>query len=351
MPHQPFDDLDVEQIEPMEMTEMEKKKIERYVRAEVPTKRRVGVIGRVAAAAAILTTSVVGASFMSPTIASQIPFMENVVSLFDQNEAKNEHATIIGQVKTSNGISTMVDRAIFDGNTVTIYFAVELDEPVPGAVGLQQGVGNLQVKKSSGMAGTERIEKIDDLHYIGMMEMTLFDHDAPTASVVWDMEAWEFYNADNEVIKTVDTDWTMAFSVEAEEATTTTVMERSSVEGVDVILESMTRTPISTSLHVKTVASREAREALPPLQGVAHSLFGGETSIEELNMFSPTFRVVDDLGNEYVVSGGAGTMEGEGPMYSLSTFDPIHEEAKSLTITPILVERDMQEMPSITIQL
>ena len=350
-----WDELDVEKIEPMEMTQLEKKRIEQHVKQQAPKKRRVGKVGVLVASAAIAGFSLVGASFASPTVASQLPFMENIVSYFADtdasHEAKSHHGKALYAKAETKDATIFVDRAVFDGKTATIYYGIELAKPTDAtSVDI---LSSPHAKGSLGQSGTGYIERIDDRHFVGVDTVTLLDDpnkNEETISLKWKIDELGLYNEALDRTDTIKGKWRLSFDVQAEEAMTTPLTEVSEQSGVTVQLQALDQTAVSTTLTYFTKTTEEAAAKGEPMKGVSYDVFGNEKPLEELAPVEPILHISDDLGNEYTIDAGGGTSDGDGPMYHIATFEPLDPKATTLTIEPYIHEWD-EKMKPITIDL
>ncbi|WP_214484873.1 DUF4179 domain-containing protein [Bacillus sp. SM2101] len=86
-------------------------------------KRKELPIWRNFAVAAVIT---VGASsttgFAFPTLSSQIPFIDNIINYFNNEEQHYKNfeifSTDIGLAQTDNDVTVMIDNAVYDGTNI-----------------------------------------------------------------------------------------------------------------------------------------------------------------------------------------------------------------------------------------
>lgn len=348
-----WDDVDIDNIEPMEMTQLEKKRIEHHVKQHAP-KKKMNPLKKGIAAAAIAGVTIVGAGFASPTIASQLPFMENIVSYFAEkdvsHESKQLHGKEVHAVAHTDDATIFVDRAVFDGQTATIYYGIELTEPTDAASVYLSDMA--RAKGANGMSGTSYVERIDDRHFVGVDTVTVLDTEkqAEDLSIDWTIHELAFMTDDAIQEQTLKGKWKLAFDLEAEEVVEVPLREKTEASGVTVQMQSLQRSDVSTTLRYFVTATDEARDRAPKMKGVAIGSDGREEAVETEAIISTTLAIRDDLGNEYTIDAGGGTQEGDGPLYEIATFRPIDPNAKQLTLELRIDEWD-EAMQPITIDL
>ena len=123
-------DLDIDKLELLEVTDIEKA----HVKQHVLKKKKTPIWRNMAVAAVIIVGATIATGFAFPSIASQIPFMENVISYFDDEEQRYKNfetfSSDIGVAQTSNGITVMIDNAVYDGTNITVSYAIETEHDI-----------------------------------------------------------------------------------------------------------------------------------------------------------------------------------------------------------------------------
>lgn len=315
-------ELDIDSIEPVEVSPFDKKKVKQHVIRQ--GKRRKSPVWRNAAAAAIVLLGgsvMMGAAF--PSVASQIPFMSDVMSYFQDDDKQYAHfdefSTAIGLADTSNGTTVMIDNAVYDGTSITVSYAIQTDQDV--GQGLQGKAPYwFDVKEASGSGGDGVfLRQISDTRYVGVTTFTPHfekGKDAPeTVHVTWEPTAFE--NESGETV--IEGDWSFEFSLGRIDGEMQLVNESTSKEGVTLLLQSVEKTDISTVLQFEQTIDKAVAKKWPDV--------------------SPIFEITDDLGNIYESgSGGGGVSYDAGMTYKwTTTIGTIDEKATKLIIQPTTI--------------
>ncbi|MEH7385458.1 DUF4179 domain-containing protein [Bacillus sp. JJ1521] len=275
----------------------------------------------IVAAAVILGLSTTSVGFAFPSIASQIPFMDNVINFFNDEEQDykdfEEFSTEIGLVQTSNGITVMIDNAVYDGTNLTVSFAIETDHNFDGRMDVR-APNWFYVREEGGSGGTFRITKISENRYVGLSTFTpnFKDNKHPeTIEVTWKPEA--FYSPSNDL--EVKGDWSFAFSLNRLEGDLQLVNQTVQQEDVSFTLQSVEFTDVSTVISYEQVVSDEL--------------------LKEWASVTPVFHVTDDLGNVYMngTGGGGNTTDDYKTFKGTTDFGTIKEGASKLIIQPIQI--------------
>ncbi|WP_194841603.1 DUF4179 domain-containing protein [Sporosarcina obsidiansis] len=313
--------LDIEEdIEPMDVSNEEKEAMKKRVRQKIHQKRRVPKVWRnVAAAAVIMVGSVATIGIGFPTLANQIPIVNNIFSYFTDEEdgfyaEYEEFATGIGQVQNSNGVTMMVDHAVYDGKTVTITYSVETEKELGQNTGVN---GQPEVKNESGASGTSTmLKKVGDNQYIGMVTTTPnFDSKQTQQSITvnWRPESIVKYDTEEEI----KGEWNFDFTLEEVKGEVQTVTESTAKDGVEVKINEIRSTDISTVIEYNQKVDRFVSDKW-------------EWVTAELS-------VTDNLGNEYLVNGNGGHSENNQDFYWSATMGKINGQATSLIFIPEVI--------------
>jgi len=307
-------DLDIEKLELLEITDIEKALVKQHVlkKNKTPKWRNMAV------AASILIGATIATGFAFPSIASQIPFMENVISYFDDEEQRYKNfetiSSDIGVTQTSNGITVMIDNAVYDGTNITVSYAIETEHTFGENIHVRTP-NWFDVKDASGSGGSSKFTRISDTRYVGISTFTpRFKNDIypNTVQVTWKPTAFENYNGFE-----VEGDWSFAFSLDRIEGDVQLVNETVQQNEVRFTLQSVEFTDVSTVIDYEQVVSDELLEQWPSV--------------------TPVFRVSDDLGHVYMNgTGGGGVSYDNGKTFKGTTaFGSIQESASQLIIQPV----------------
>ena len=311
-------ELDIDNLETEPVTELEKQRVKQHVlkkRKKTPFWKSLG------AAAVILISATTVTTFAFPSVASQIPFMNNVMSFFDDDYGQYTNFELfsddLGLVDSDNGISILIDHAVYDGTNIIVSYALETEKNLGKSIGVSGG-NWFDVKDAIGMGGSDYIIQIDDTHYVGKAEFkpTFKTGVNPeTIEVSWKPKA--FYNYETSL--EVKGDWSFNFSLHRVDGTVVAVNETVENEQVSLTLNSIEFTDVSTVL--------------------AYTQFASEDLRKDWLSVTPTLKVKDDLGNIYVDGlGGGGTTSDDFITFTGTTsFGAIKEGATRLFVEPTVI--------------
>lgn len=326
-------DLDINQLELLEVDDLEKARVKKHVL----NKRKKSPIWRnmVISAALGLSALTVATGFAFPSLASQIPFMDHVISYFDDEEQHYKNfetfSTEIGLAQSSNGITVMIDNAVYDGTNVTVAYAIETEHDFGDTMNV--GGGNwFDVSGSIGSRGGDQITKISDNHYVGLATITpLFEGEKhpETIEITWEPNSFYSFSDDLEI----EGDWSFAFSLNRVEGDIQLVNETVQQKDVSFTLKSLEFTDVSTVISYEQVVSDELLKEWPSV--------------------TPTFHISDDLGHVYLDGGGGGgTSHDNGKtFYGTTDFGTIQEGASKLIIQPVGIASLMSGKGHIEVEL
>src|SRR5690606_25435513 len=107
-------------------------------------------------------------TFAFPAFAAQIPFMKNVINYFvgDNNTYKDfeVYSTDIGHVQSSNGITVMIDQAVYDGTNITVSYAIETSEDLEADI---KAKNPMHVAGAIGGSGRLKLTKVSETRFVG----------------------------------------------------------------------------------------------------------------------------------------------------------------------------------------
>lgn len=307
-------DLDLDQIETKSLSDIKKKNIKTFVLANDQYKTE-KLNMRYLVTAAILGLSIVTASYFAlPTVAGQIPFMQNVLMYFEDEELPTTYAdlaTVVNQAQTSNGIDVMIENAVYDGTNVMVTYAVQTELALGDN---PKATGWLDIKESSGMAGTGSIEKIDDTTYVGVEKVTPhFKNENPEEiHVEWAPQAFTTEQTSKQIVG----DWQFEFKLTRLATTLLLLDESIKQEGINLTMKSLEISEMAAVLEYEFDVDKSILNDWPFV------------SIE-------ISEVKDNLGNVYEVNGNSSIGYDNGNFNkSKATIYSVDEQASSLIITP-----------------
>ena len=338
--HKDWLDLNVDNIEPMELSTDQKVHLKQTILKKTTKKRTPKWVRHLAAAAIIGVSAVTTISFAFPTLASQIPFMKNIISYFDNEDTMFEnfgnYATEIGQVQTSNGISMMIESAVYDGTSVTISYAIETDIDL----GSHPFIGGafMDFKGAVASGGGSRLEKVSDTKYAGFANLTPhFDKEAPDEiEISWKPQSFINMTTNAEV----KGDWAFQFSVSKLTGVMQLVNEVVTNYDVTAKFKALVKNEMTTVIHYEYAVIPDLLKEWPFIS----------IHFDELQ---------DDLGNTYTVSGNGAVSKDDRISYqSSATVQSIDPAATSITLVPVIYFSlgsgkggDQKEMDPVTIHL
>ncbi len=317
--HKDWLDLDVDSIEPMELSPTQKVQLKQTILNKNTKKRTAKWLRNLAAAAIIGVSAVTTINFTFPTLATQIPFMKNIVNYFDNNHTMFEnfenYATEIGQVQTSNGISMMIESAVYDGTSVTISYALETEidlGPNP-----RFSMHGLDIKNSKGIGAHGTIQKVSDTNYVGLEKITPhFDKEVPDEiEILWRPQVFTDRSKKGDVTE-VKGDWAFQFKVPKLLEDLQLVNETVTNHGVTARFTALAKNDLSTVIHYEHNVEPEIVKKWPYI----------DIQFEEIR---------DNLGNIYIVDSN-GSQSSDYGIYTKSsgTVQAIDPAATSITIVP-----------------
>lgn len=268
------------------------------------------------AAGVILSFGLISSAYVSPALANfitQIPVMGHVFEHFILKEsyyaAYEEISTDIGVSSVSNGVQMDIEKAFFDGNTITLGFVVHSDEGIKTAPLFEKYPG--VINDSISNAGYDG-EYVEGVGFVGMMTISGLSDTKNTVNVVWKPKSISFDD------KTIDGNWRFAFSLDKLEGMLIPINEKVEKDGVTVQLIDATQTDVNLSINY--------------LQDVAPSVHDKWMAVEA------ELRAIDNLGNEYEVpyTSGTGT-KGSGSSEDMTWNATVHgldPKATSITFYP-----------------
>lgn len=323
-------DLDIDQLELLDVTEVEKARVKQHI---LKKRKKRPMWRNIAAASAIFIGAVGATGFAFPSLASQLPFMDNVIQFFNDDEHRytnfQEFSSDVNLSQDSNGITVMIDNAVYDGTNITVSYAIETEHDFGEELMIPH---SFDVVGAMGSGGSEQITKISDTRYVGLATFTphFEDNEYPeTVEITWSPESFASISNGLEV----EGDWSFDFSLQRLEGELQLVNRIIQQDGVNFTLESIEFTDVSTVISYEQVVTEEL---LAKWQSVI-----------------PVFRITDNLGNVYVdETSGGGVSDDNGKTFNGSTdFGTIQQGASQLIIQPIEIASQLSGKGHIEIEL
>ncbi|MFC7782989.1 MULTISPECIES: DUF4179 domain-containing protein [unclassified Rossellomorea] len=307
-------DLDIESLELEEVTELEKKRVKQHVLKKLENKH---AWRNIAVASVMLIGISTAAGYAYPSLASQVPFMDDVIQYFSNDEAGkefDEFSTDIGLAEMSNGVTVMIDNAVYDGTNITVSYAIETDKDF--GEGMNSGAHWFDIAGSNGSGGSSEITKIGPNRYVGLSTITpsFKGGDFPEkVDITWEPQT--LYSTSNDV--KVHGEWSFAFSLKRLVGDVRLVNETVKTNDIHFTLKSVELTDVSTVIAYEQVVT--------------------DTLLLEWPEVSPVFKVTDDLGHVYLDGTGGGGFSADNgkTLEGTTTFSTIQEGATKLIIKPV----------------
>lgn len=311
----------IEEIPGTETSNLEKKRMKKRILGQ---RQKTSWLKKLIVSASIILTASTTTVMVFPSLASQIPVLENIVSYFNQDrfiiKDFDEMAQPVTLTETSNDSTLTIDEAVYDGMTVTISFALKTKMDL-GESPLSHEL--LKVAGVDGPSSSYEIEKINEDTYAGLitMNLDLKSQTADTLTVTWKPSAFQDLEGGNELYG----DWSFKFKLKALSSKSIPVDYSFDFEEGTYTIKELMLTKLATNLII------------------AKKNFDGDPIIH--------WELKDNLGNTYMMQSGLG-----GSPYQQFMFEALNPEATSVTITPLndlfeKVEINGKGTPSVTVEL
>ncbi|MCM3409662.1 DUF4179 domain-containing protein [Metabacillus litoralis] len=315
-------DIDENEFEEMEVSEFEKARVKKTLKKSLNQKKKMkGWKRNISAAAMIVGLSASAFGLTFPAYAGNIPVIGDIFRFLDNGRTGlydnyKEYSTEVNMTEESKGISVTINDAIYDGKTVSVTYSIESDRDLGNDPYI---FGDLDIKGSTGQAGSSTISKLDENHYVGLItasSMNLKNED----KVKVNLNIESITNQEKE--EEIKGNWSFALSLDATESNTKNLSDHSvEANGVQVNVGEISITPMSFIVYYEQIVSEKIR----------NTWHGVDVEIQ----------VKDDLGNRYSGEGNGGSGDSDGYNISWSkTFEKLDEKASKLIITPHITLRE-----------
>ncbi|UNT55865.1 DUF4179 domain-containing protein [Lysinibacillus capsici] len=264
------------------------------------------------AAVGILSMSLISSAYVSPAFANfvtRIPIIgqafDYFIQLEDYYQAYEEISTDIGLVQESNGIEIIIEKAFYDGNTVTLSYVIRGEEDLGSSPTFENLPTNIV---NGGYEGGY----VNGVGYVGMMTLSTRDKTQDKVNIEWSPQA--IYSGE----KVMKGDWYFEFSISKLEGKQIVINEKVNKEGVTVKLIDAIKTEVNLTINY-----------LQDIDPAVH---------ERWNYVEAELSAIDNLGNKYKVpyNGGSGTVDGDSSedITWNATIHGLDPEATSITFYP-----------------
>lgn len=264
------------------------------------------------AAVGILTMGLISSAFVSPAFANfvtKIPIIgqafDYFIQLEDYYQAYEEVSTDIGVVQESNGIEIIIEKAFYDGNTVTLSYIIRAEEDFGSSPTFEKLPTNI-------VNGSYEGGYVNGVGYVGMMTLSMRDKKQDKVNIEWSPQA--IYSGE----KVMKGDWYFEFSLSKLEGKQIIINEQVNKEGVTVELIDAIKTDVNLTINYSQ-----------DIDPAVH---------ERWNYVEAELRAIDNLGNKYEIpyNGGSGAEDGDSSedITWNATIHGLDPEATSITFYP-----------------
>ncbi|KAA0955915.1 DUF4179 domain-containing protein [Sporosarcina sp. ANT_H38] len=307
--------VDDNEFEEMAVTESEKTKVKSVLKKAITKKKRVSWKMKSLAVAMTVGLSVTTLGLAFPASAGNIPIIGDIFRFLDNEKTGlydnyKEYSTAMNMSQESRGIKVTINDAIFDGKTVAITYSIESEKDLGDDI---TTFGSPDIKGAKGMAGSSKISKVDDYHYVGLYRATPIDL-APigkeSVDIKWNLDS--FIRPDT--TEKVKGNWKFTFSLNATDSRVQLSNQSTEQNGVTVAIEKVSFTPMSFIVYYNQEVSKK----------VSDKWHGVDAELE----------IKDDLGNIYLGVNNGGSGKDSYNMSRSNTFEKLDPNASKLIITP-----------------
>lgn len=274
-----------------------------YLKAKNKWKKQVAT----AVAAVVIGTTALGITF--PTYAKDVPIIGNIFAYLSENKQGNyrgykDYSKSLDMAQESNGVKITLNDAIYDGKTVMFTYTLESEKDLGEAINVSE---HLSIKDYKGaMGGSSGAHKVKENTYVGFTRMSI---DEVKEEINVNLKFDKIGNFKDLDIKG---NWDFKFNLKKIEGQNKIVNKSVEKNGINLNLEKITFTPISTILQYKQQTSEEAMKGYH-------------------NVYIDLVEVKDDLGNVYKGEGNGGSGS-KNIMNWSATYEKIDEKATKLII-------------------
>jgi hypothetical protein len=310
-------DIDEDEMEIMEVSEFEKKKVKKDLKKLINKNRGWNKKGL---AAAILCCTIMGGlgaiHIINPAYAQGIPIVGDIFKFLDNGrtgvyDKYKENANGIDVTKESNGVSITIKDAIFDGKTISYTYEIESNKDLGENPDIS--CAGLSVEDyDGGITGSSQVKRVSKNTYVGQDNFTIFD-EKNEVNCELNIDNIRFNEKNDSSRTVISGQWDFNFNLKAIKNKKLIVNKSTEKEGVKAVIDSITKAPMSFTINYSQIVPKS----------VSDRWFSMSLDLE----------VKDDLGNIYENNGNGGHGDGKN-MNWIETFGKLNEKASKLIITP-----------------
>lgn len=170
-----FIEIDIDEIEPIELSDWEKINIEKNVLRSSSTKKYVFKKWKWVSIVAMLTFIFASSSIWLPVVANRVPIVQQLLNSNDnpQLQVFSDNASTINQIDESNGTSIELAEAFFDGTIVSVSYEMKHEQSIDEPPLFWKG--DLEVNGNKLDVLSHQIIKKNDATWIGMFTARISD--------------------------------------------------------------------------------------------------------------------------------------------------------------------------------
>ena len=311
-------DIDENEIENMEVSEIEKLRIKKALRVAIKKDKSWNKKAIIAASlffAIIGCTGVIGIA--NPTYATDMPIVGDIFRFLDNGrtgvyDKYKENANEINVTKESNGNSITIKDAIFDGRTLTYTYEIKSNKDLGENPTLNSDSIEIEDYKGAltGSSGTKRVDKNT---YVGQDTYTI---DEQREKINFQLKIKSIADGSNGEVKEANEakgNWKFKISLSALQSIKQAVNKGTEKDGIKVNIDSISKTTATFSINFSQSITEKVKE----------KWFDVSTDLE----------VRDNLENVYKGENNGGSGD-ETTLNFRKTFGKLDVKAKQLIITP-----------------
>ncbi|MBU3137117.1 DUF4179 domain-containing protein [Clostridium gasigenes] len=240
-------EIDINKIEEMEVSELERKRGKKKLMASIKTKKRTSKkISMVASLVIIMGMSSI--VIAKPAWAMDIPIIGNLIQkdLIDVNSKYEDYIQAVGQTKSDQGIDVTFESAVADNNILNLSFIVKnnnesIENNIVDAMLIPTSLKVNGEKVSTAAGGSH---EIIDTNTIRVLKNVKWDYNKLPDKLNVGIEISEMYGKKG--------NWGVNFALDVKEIRKDTYVEKLdrviNINGVDIKLEKLTMTPLTTNI-------------------------------------------------------------------------------------------------------
>ncbi|MBU3088441.1 DUF4179 domain-containing protein [Clostridium gasigenes] len=301
-------EIDINKIEEMEVSELERKRGKKKLMASIKTKKRTSKkIAMVASLVIIIGMSSI--VIAKPAWAMDIPIIGDLIqnNLINNNSKYKDYIQAVGQTKSDQGIDITFESAVADNNVLNLSFVVKnnnesIKDNLTDALLIPT---SLKVNGKSVSTGAGASWEVIDENTVRILKSIKWDYDKLPNKLNIDIEIAELFGKTG--------NWDVSFALNATEINKDTYVEKLdkviNVKGVDFNLTKLVITPLTTKLECFSKYT------------------GGD--LDQLE-----FIIIDGDGKDVKWNGGKSSSDMEGERFEASTNYINNPNTKTLNIIP-----------------